>query len=106
MKKHKFQPLDVVRTSFGTICVVNDVSTNGDVSLVLPKNSTQKTAWFVLQRIRWALKHQTIEKMDGDIEIDESGITLIVNKQDLVYLQGMEIDYKKEQFKEGFELFR
>ena len=40
---------------------------------------------------------------EGDIEIDERGVTLIVNKQDLVYLQGLEIDYKKEQFKEGFE---
>ena len=39
----------------------------------------------------------------GDIEIDEQGVTLIVNQQDLVYLRGMEIDYKKEQFKEGFE---
>lgn len=35
-------------------------------------NTTQKTAWFLLQRIRWALKNQTIEKMEGDIEIDET----------------------------------
>ena len=40
---------------------------------------------------------------EGDIEIADRGVTLIVNKKDLVYLQGMEIDYKKEQFKEGFE---
>jgi transposase-like protein len=32
----------------------------------------QATAWFLLQRIRWALQHKTIEKMDGDIEIDET----------------------------------
>lgn len=38
-----------------------------------------------------------------DLEIDDRGVTLVVNKKDLVYLQGMEIDYKKEQFKEGFE---
>lgn len=32
----------------------------------------QKTAWFVLQRIRWALANNTIEKMSGDIQIDET----------------------------------
>jgi iron-sulfur cluster assembly protein len=40
---------------------------------------------------------------EGDIEIDERGITLIVSKKDLVYLQGMEIDYQKKGLNEGFE---
>lgn len=39
----------------------------------------------------------------GDIEIDERGIKLIVSKKDLVYLQGMEIDYQKKGLNEGFE---
>lgn len=39
----------------------------------------------------------------GDIEINERGVTLIVNKKDLVYLQGMEIDYVKKGLNEGFE---
>lgn len=32
----------------------------------------QETAWFMLQRIRWALKNNTIEKMTGDVEVDEA----------------------------------
>ena len=32
----------------------------------------------------------------GDLEIDERGVTLIINKEDLVYLKGLEKDYKKE----------
>jgi iron-sulfur cluster assembly protein len=40
---------------------------------------------------------------EGDIEIDERGITLVISKKDLVYLQGMEIDYQKKGLNEGFE---
>ena len=39
----------------------------------------------------------------GDIEINERGINLIVSQKDLVYLQGMEIDYQKKGLNEGFE---
>lgn len=42
----KLKPLDIVRTSFGTIAVVNEVSTSGSVSLVLPLGSNQKYAWY------------------------------------------------------------
>jgi hypothetical protein len=42
----KLKELDVVRTQFGTIAVVSEVRVNGRVSLVLPKNSTQKVAWY------------------------------------------------------------
>jgi hypothetical protein len=41
----KLKPLDIVRTSFGTIAVVNEVS-GGSVSLVLPLGSGQKYAWY------------------------------------------------------------
>lgn len=40
---------------------------------------------------------------DGDLKIEERGITLVINKKDLVYLQGMEIDYVKKGLNEGFE---
>src|SRR5579863_2865333 len=33
---------------------------------------TQKTAWFMLQRIRHAMHHGTIDKMTGEIEADET----------------------------------
>ena len=42
----KLKELDVVRTKFGTIAVVAEVGVRGSVSLVLPANSTQKTAWY------------------------------------------------------------
>lgn len=41
----KLKELDVVRTRFGTIAVVNRVE-GGRVSLVLPANSKQKFAWY------------------------------------------------------------
>ena len=43
------------------------------------------------------------EMFEGDLEIDERGVTLIINKKDLVYLQGMQIDYAKKGLNEGFE---
>jgi hypothetical protein len=47
----RLKPLDIVRTSFGTICVVSDVSTRGEVSLVLPKGSSQKVAWYAPEEL-------------------------------------------------------
>jgi iron-sulfur cluster assembly protein len=41
--------------------------------------------------------------VEGDIEIEERGIKLVISKKDLVYLQGMEIDYQKKGLNEGFE---
>jgi transposase-like protein len=35
---------------------------------------TQKTAWFMLQRIRLAMKSGSIDKLKGDVEIDETYI--------------------------------
>ncbi len=35
---------------------------------------TQKTAWFMLQRIRYAMNHGTINKMTGTVEADETFI--------------------------------
>ena len=35
---------------------------------------TQKTAWFMLQRIREALRMGSFEKMDGEVEVDETYI--------------------------------
>jgi len=33
---------------------------------------TQKTAWFVLQRVRWALGNESEEMLEGTVEIDET----------------------------------
>jgi iron-sulfur cluster assembly protein len=43
------------------------------------------------------------EVREHDIEIDEHGVTLLIDKKDLVYLQGMQIDYAKKGLNEGFE---
>ena len=40
---------------------------------------------------------------EGDIEIDVRGVTLFIDKKDIVYLQGMQIDYAKKGLNEGFE---
>jgi hypothetical protein len=42
----KLKPLDIVRTAYGTLCVVNETSSDGSVSLVLPQGSSQKYAWY------------------------------------------------------------
>jgi hypothetical protein len=41
----KLKPLDVVRTKFGTVAVVAEVS-NGRASLAFAKDTTQKIAWY------------------------------------------------------------
>jgi iron-sulfur cluster assembly protein len=40
---------------------------------------------------------------EGDLEVEDRGVTLIINKKDLVYLQGMQVDYTKKGLNEGFE---
>jgi len=40
---------------------------------------------------------------EGDLEVEDCGVTLVINKKDLVYLQGMQIDYTKKGLNEGFE---
>jgi hypothetical protein len=42
----KLKPLDIVRTAYGTLCVVNETASDGSVSLVLPQGSSQKYAWY------------------------------------------------------------
>lgn len=39
----------------------------------------------------------------GDLEILNRGVNLVINKKDLVYLRGMEINYAKKGLNEGFE---
>ena len=42
----RLKPLDIVRTSWGTICTIHEVSSTGEYSLSLPANSRQKWAWY------------------------------------------------------------
>ena len=62
----RLKPLDIVRTSFGTVCVVNEVSSNGDVSLVLPLGSIQKSAWYEPAELVFiASAKQLVDKTPG-----------------------------------------
>ncbi len=47
---------------------------NGISSYEVARNLevTQRTAWFMLQRIRYAMHHGTIDKMKGTVEADET----------------------------------
>jgi hypothetical protein len=45
-EKIKLKTLDVVMTKFKTVSVVDRVSADGKVSIVLPPNSQQKVAWY------------------------------------------------------------
>jgi hypothetical protein len=45
-KKKPLKVLDAVWTKFGTLAVVAEVNSRGDVSLVLPEGSMQKVAWY------------------------------------------------------------
>jgi transposase-like protein len=49
---------------------------NGVSSYEIARNLkvTQKTAWFMLHRLRYAMHHGTIDKMSGTIEADETFI--------------------------------
>ena len=40
---------------------------------------------------------------EGDLELEDRGVTLVISKKDLVYLRGMEIDHTKQGLNEGFE---
>jgi|TARA_B110000263_G_C14982447_1_gene362158 iron-sulfur cluster assembly protein len=40
---------------------------------------------------------------DNDQTYQDKGITLVVNKKDLTYLEGMQLDYQKKGLNEGFE---
>lgn len=67
-------PLKLTKWFMAFYLELDDVKGISSVKLAKDINVRQATAWFILQRIRWALKHQTIEKMQGDIEVDETYI--------------------------------
>jgi len=40
---------------------------------------------------------------DLDEVFEDKGIQLVISKKDLVYLEGLELDYQKKGLNEGFE---
>ena len=60
-------------------------------------------SWFADLCVSQAASEFADEVREHDIEIDERGVTLLIDKKDIVYLQGMEINYAKKGLNEGFE---
>jgi len=55
--KTKLKPLDVVRTKFGTLAVVEKLDSAGtSVALALPENSVQKYAWYTDKELKFVAK--------------------------------------------------
>lgn len=65
-------PLALVKWFLAFYLEISSAKGISSCELAKQIGTTQKSAWFILQRIRWALKNKTIEKMQGDIEIDET----------------------------------
>jgi len=61
----KLSPLDVVRTRFGTVCVVAEVNNSGSVSLVLPARSEQKVAWYKPEELTYVSSLQGLMAVRG-----------------------------------------
>ena len=65
-------PLKLTKWFLAFYLEISNVKGISSYQLAKDLHTTQKTAWFVLQRIRWAIKNNTIEKLKGDVEIDET----------------------------------
>ena len=44
----------------------------------------------------------TVEK-DVDQTFEDKGVTLVISKKDMTYLDGLQLDYQKKGLNEGFE---
>jgi transposase-like protein len=67
-------PLKLTKWFLAFYLEISNVKGVSSIKLANDIGVHQETAWFMLQRIRWALKNNTIEKMQGAIEVDETYI--------------------------------
>ena len=65
-------PLPLVKWFQAFYYEISNIKAMSSYNLQDKIGTTQRTAWFVQQRIRWALKNNTIEKFKGDVEVDET----------------------------------
>ena len=62
--------LDKWLTAFWMICNAKNGISSYELGRAL--GVTQKTAWFMLHRIRMALRDGSIGKLSGEVEVDET----------------------------------
>lgn len=67
-------PLGLDKWLTATWMITNDKNGISSYEIHRALNVTQKTAWFMLHRIRLALQSGTFEKMGGEVEVDETFI--------------------------------
>src|SRR5579859_3324799 len=60
--------------------IVNSKNGISSCELARALGVTQKTAWFMLHRIRCALRDETVGKLSGEVEVDETFIGGIAHK--------------------------
>ncbi len=65
-------PLGLDKWLTATWMIVNAKNGTSSCEIAREIGVTQKTAWFMLQRIRKAMETGSIEKLNGEVEIDET----------------------------------
>lgn len=65
-------PIGLDKWLVGIWLIVNAKNGISSCEVARALGVTQKTAWFLLHRIRLAMKTGSIEKMDGTVEVDET----------------------------------
>lgn len=67
-------PLGLDKWFVAVWCIANAKNGISSCEVARALGVTQKTAWFMLHRIRAAMKTKSFEKMDGEVESDETFI--------------------------------
>ena len=67
-------PLGLDKWFVAVWCIANAKNGSSSCEVARALGVTQKTAWFMLHRIRAAMKTKSFEKMDGEVESDETFI--------------------------------
>ena len=67
-------PLGLDKWFVAVWCIANDKNGISSCELARALGTTQKTAWFMLHRIRSAMSTKTFKKLSGEVESDETFI--------------------------------
>src|SRR6185437_8959971 len=67
-------PLGLDKWFVGIWCIANAKNGISSCELARALGVTQKTAWFLLHRIRLAMQTRSFRKLSGEVEVDETFI--------------------------------